>query len=63
MVSIELKIGNYSTAINHLEKLSRVVKELGYGEKAEQSQFNVISCHAPHQSHKEVKMIWTNIIR
>ena len=43
MVSIELKTGNYFTAINHLEKLSRVVKELGYGEKEEQIQLNVIS--------------------
>jgi tetratricopeptide (TPR) repeat protein len=43
MVSIKLKTGNYSSAISHLEKLSRVVKELGYGEKVEQSQFNVIS--------------------
>ena len=43
MVSIELKTGNYSSAINHLKKLSRVVKELGYGDKVEQGQLDVIS--------------------
>ena len=43
MVSIELKTGNYSSAINHLNKLSRVVKELGYGDKVEQGQLDVIS--------------------
>ena len=42
MVSIELKTGNYSSAISHLKKLSRVVKELGYGDKVS-SNLDVIS--------------------
>ena len=43
MVSISLKTGNYSSAISHLKKLSRVVKELGYGDKVEQGNLDVIS--------------------